>query len=64
MNDSDASYVPHSLVGRPRTKWDDCLKVFFFQHFPARCREHWSVILKSVDLIGVEVSFIEFSSLD
>jgi len=64
VNDSDALYVPHRLVGRPRTKWDDCLKGFFVQHFPARCLEHWSIILKSADITGLEESFIEFCSLD
>ena len=60
MHDDEAPYIPHRLVGRPRIKWDDRLRAFFAQHFPHRISEHWTEIIRSVEVVGLEVSFIDF----
>ena len=60
-SDDEGIYIPHRDVGRPRTKWDDHLKVFFAHYFPERVNEHWSKILSSVERVSLEQVFIDFS---
>ena len=59
--DVSGDFIPHRDVGRPRTKWDDCLKAFFVHNFPARYNEHWSYILRNVEHVGLEDAFVDFS---
>ena len=59
--DVRGEFVPYRDVGRPRARWDDYLKAFVLHYFPNRNNEHWSNILRSVERVGLEQHFVEFS---
>ena len=60
-HDSEGLYIPRRFVGRPKMKWDYYLQSFFQHSFPDRSSEHWSCVIRDVNCVELERSFIDFS---
>ena len=52
--------VPNRLVGQPRLRWDDYLRMFFREFFILERHTHWLQMILGINNVTFEERFINF----